>query len=158
MPGHWIRRLLRRLRIWIARILYRLIFRPETITLNLSGENIVNVGQIVLATASEKDANGLNVPIVPANLQYTFDNPQVATISPNPDGTATITAIAPGTGNALVTDTKFGLTSTPVSVTVEQVVTPGQPTMLTLTLGTPQDAGSSLSPSSVSATGAQKVA
>ncbi len=94
----------------------------------------LNVGQTITWTPSETDANGGNVPIVPANLLYSEDNSAVVSHVVDDNGVATYTGLSAGTAQTTVTDQKFNLSFTDVLTVaaVEQV-----PTNLTAVFGTP---------------------
>jgi Pilus formation protein N terminal region len=108
---------------------------PVSITLTLhNGEKPMNTGQIQIATVTETDAAGLNFAVVPANLTFAIADPTIATVSSNNDGTATVTAVAPGTTTLTATDTVFNLTGS-AGISVTQGSTADTPTSLTVTLG-----------------------
>ena len=67
------------------------------------------VGQTVTATATETNAGGKPLTIIPANLAWSIDDPTVASLVQNPDGSATITGLTVGTVNVTVKDTAFNL-------------------------------------------------
>jgi len=95
-----------------------------------------SVGQKVTATATEADATGINVPVVPANLTWTISDVTIASVVTNADGTATFTALAVGAATVTVTDTAFNLTSTD-TLTVTTAVPPSVPASIAITFGTP---------------------
>jgi len=72
---------------------------------------IKNVGSTVHSVPVEKNAEGGNVPIVPANIQYSVDNPSIGQLTQNADGSADVLGLAEGTVNLTVKDTAFNLVS-----------------------------------------------
>ncbi len=94
----------------------------------------LNVGQTVTTTPSETDAQGGNVAVVGANVQWTIDTPSVASFVVDDHGVATWTALSAGVAQLTVTDTKYNLSfSDSMTVAaVEQV-----PTGISFSFGTP---------------------
>lgn len=92
------------------------------------------VGQTSVATAAEVDAAGVNVPVIPANLTWTGSEATVATVTGNPDGTASVVAVGPGTITVTVTDTVFNLTT---SDTVTVTAPSDPPVSIAISFGTP---------------------
>jgi Flp pilus assembly secretin CpaC len=80
----------------------------------------------ISANNIETDAAGNDVTLTedPAQLQWTIDNPAIATLVANPDGTVTITGNSPGTAIVTCTDTSR---TPPLSGTGEVTVTPAPP-------------------------------
>jgi hypothetical protein len=72
---------------------------------------IKNVGSTVHSVPVEKNAEGGNVPIVPANIQYSVDNPEVGQLTQNADGSADVLGLMAGTVTLTVKDTAFNLSS-----------------------------------------------
>jgi len=72
---------------------------------------IKNVGSTVHSVPVEKNAEGGNVPIVPANIQYSVDNPEVGQLTQNADGSADVLGLAAGTVTLTVKDTAFNLSN-----------------------------------------------
>ena len=73
-----------------------------------------NVGSTVHSVPVEKNAEGGNVPIVPANIQYSVDNPSIGQLTQNADGSADVLGLAPGTVTLTVKDTAYNLSSSKV--------------------------------------------
>ncbi len=94
----------------------------------------LTVGQTVVETITESNAEG-NVPVIGADITVASSDETVATVVNNGDGTATWTAVAPGTVTDTFTDNKFGLNGTD-SITV--VAAEPVPTAIASTFGTPQ--------------------
>ena len=86
------------------------------------------VGQTVTATATEANAEGQAIAIVPANIQWSIDDPTVGQLTVNADGSATIGGLKAGTVVVTVKDTGFNLSasdsgtfsadSTPTSIAI----------------------------------------
>ena len=72
---------------------------------------IKNVGSTVHSVPVEKNAEGGNVPIVPANIQYSVDDPEVGQLTQNEDGSADVVGIAAGTVTLTVKDTTYNLSN-----------------------------------------------
>lgn len=93
------------------------------------------VGQTIIATAIETDAAGLPYTYAAGEIAFSADSATFATMVDNGDGTATFTAIAPGTVNVTATDSKFSLVATD-QLTV--AAPPDTPTTLSISWGTPK--------------------
>ena len=72
---------------------------------------IKNVGSTVHSVPIEKNAEGGNVPIVPANIQYSVDNPEVGQLTQNEDGSADVVGLTAGTVTLTVKDTAYNLSN-----------------------------------------------
>lgn len=113
---------------------------PTSIRMHFQGVSMpvsLVVGQTVVATATEADAAGVNVPIAnPATLTWGSSDETIASSVTNSDGTATFTAVAAGTATASVTDASNGLTTTD-TITVT-AAPPPVATTIAINFGTPQ--------------------
>jgi hypothetical protein len=118
--------------------------RPVSMKLQFEGATMdvsLTVSQTVLATVAEFDASGNVVAIVPANLSYTSSDATVATVGVNPDGSATVVAVAAGTSTITAADSAFPALTATGTVTVTGGGTTGEPVTMTLTFGTPTTPG-----------------
>jgi len=70
-----------------------------------------NIGSTVHSVPVEKNAEGGNVPIVPANIQYSVDNPEVGQLTQNEDGSADVVGLTAGTVTLTVKDTAYNLSN-----------------------------------------------
>jgi len=107
---YWFRFLRERRRKHISRVpvtLFQLIEGAQSSMADI----IKNVGSTVHSVPVEKNAEGGNVPIVPANIQYSVDNPSIGELTQNADGSADVLGLAEGTVNLTVKDTAFNLVS-----------------------------------------------
>jgi hypothetical protein len=131
----------------LRRILKLLTRQPVAIRIcyhSIEGEPItmpanINVGQTIIATPTELDAAGVAFPIVPANIQWTSSDTAgaTATMTVNPDGTATFVGVAAGTVSVSVSDTAYGLSASD-TLTVNAVPPPpDKPVSLGISWGTP---------------------
>jgi hypothetical protein len=119
------------------RSIHRLLTRhdriPVLISFHFEGAHVAQpisklVGQTVNCSVPvEKNAEGVSIPIVVANIAWSSDNTAVSgPITTNPDGSASFVGQAAGVANITVTDTAFNLTdvgactesadNTPVSI------------------------------------------
>jgi hypothetical protein len=106
---------------------------PASISFHFEGVLVAQpisklVGQTVNCSVPvEKNAEGVSIPIVVANIAWSSDNTAVSgPITTNPDGSASFVGQAAGVANITVTDTAFNLTdvgactesadNTPVSI------------------------------------------
>ncbi len=90
--------------------------------------------QTIPCSAIETDADNQPVTLNPANVTWSIDDPTVATLTQNSDGSATFKALKVGTANVSCTDT--GVTP-PVVGTDTLTVTAGPASTLVLQFGTP---------------------
>lgn len=85
---------------------------PVQATLWLEGKKLKSISKVVGQTANvnvtEANAEGNNIPIVPANDVYTVDDPTVGQITVNPDGSAAVKGLKTGTCVVTFKDTVFG--------------------------------------------------
>lgn len=95
----------------------------------------INTNQTIVATPQEFDSSNNPVTIVPAHLVWNTNNPSIATVEKQPDGSGKFTAVGVGTCLASVSDTAFNL-SFQDTLTVTQ--SGSDPTVLNFTWGTPQ--------------------
>lgn len=114
---------------------------PATIHATLTGESEPmnpTPGQQAILTIGETNAEGAVVSLVPANLTFVSTDPTIATVSPNGDGNATVTFIAPGQASIITNDTVFGL-AVETGFTVDAPPPPVDvtPTAITAVLGAP---------------------
>lgn len=118
---------------------YKRCRRPASIRIAFEGVVMpvsLLVGQSVIATATEADTTGANVPIAnPGSLSWTTSDPTIATSTTNTDGTATFAAVAAGSASVTVTDASNGLTTSD-TITVTAVAPVA--TSIAITFGTPQ--------------------
>ncbi len=122
----------------ILRILERIeerLYRPTQIHSSFEGANnmpvTLEVGQTVIETISESNAAG-PVAVVGANIAVVSSDPAIASVVDNGDGTATWTAVAPGTVTDTFSDTVFGLSGTDTVTVI-----PAPPTAIASAFGTP---------------------
>jgi hypothetical protein len=131
----------------LRRILKLLTRQPVTIRIcyhSIEGEPItmpatINVGQTIIATPTELDAAGAAFTIVPANIQWSSSDTAgaIATMTVNPDGTATFVGVAPGSVSVGVSDTAYSLTASD-TLTVNAVPPPpDKPASISISWGTP---------------------
>lgn len=88
--------------------------------------------QSIGATISETDAAGQPVTIDPAQVVWTVNDPSIAQLTQNPDGSATFKALAVGSTGVGVTDNSNGL-----SAQDTLTVTAGAATSLVIAFGQP---------------------
>jgi len=88
--------------------------------------------QSIGATISETDAAGQPVTINPATVAWSVNDPSIASLTQNPDGSATFKALAVGTTGVGVTDSSNGL-----SAQDTLTVTAGAATSLVIAFGQP---------------------
>ena len=85
---------------------------PVEATMWLEGKKLKSiakvVGQTVNVTVTEANAEGGNIPIIPANDVYTVDDPTVGTITVNPDGSAGVKGLKAGICVVTFKDTVYG--------------------------------------------------
>jgi Pilus formation protein N terminal region len=116
------------------RFLYRELGHPDTLSVTLTtGECPMNIGDQSTASVVESSSKtGAIFPLTdPAALTFAIDNTAVASVSPNGDGTATVTGVAVGSATLTVTDPANGLVGT-VAVVVS--TSTDAPDTLTVTL------------------------
>lgn len=89
--------------------------------------------QTIPCAAIETDAAGNPVTLNPANVAWGIDDATIATLTQNPDGSATFKALKPGTANVTCTDN--GVTP-PLVGTDTLTVTAGAGSKLVLQFGT----------------------
>lgn len=92
------------------------------------------VGQTVIETITESNAEG-NVPVIGADISVESSDSSIASVVNNGDGTATWTAVAPGTVTDTFSDTKFSLSGTD---TITVVSPEPVPTSISSSFSTPQ--------------------
>lgn len=124
--------------------------RPRNITIRFLGETMpqtVKVNQKGIATATEYDAAGTSITPAATSLQWKVSDDTLASVDTNPDGTATVTALAEGSVTLTVTDESNNLTSSDV-LTIEAAepeqppttgpvsTEPGTPVAISITFGT----------------------
>jgi hypothetical protein len=97
--------------------------------------------QTIPCSEMETDGQGNPVTLNPANVQWAIDDPTIATLTQNADGSATFKAVKPvppavnpRTANVSCTDTKTGVVGTD---TLEVDDSPTQPGKMVLTFGSP---------------------
>jgi hypothetical protein len=97
--------------------------------------------QTIPCTEMETDGQGNPVTLIAANVQWAIDDPTIATLTQNSDGSATFKAVKPvppavnpRTANVTCTDTVTGVVATD---TLEVDDSPTQPGKMVLTFGTP---------------------
>ena len=88
--------------------------------------------QNVTASIAEDDANGNSVAFIPGNIKWTTQDPTIATVVENNDGSATFTGLKVGTTQVTVTDTSNSLSAQDVLT-----VTAAAATSLVIKFGTP---------------------
>lgn len=93
----------------------------------------LTVGQTVVETLTESNAAG-NVPVIGADITVISSDSAVASVTYNGDGTATWTAVAPGTATSEYSDTVFGLSGTDTITVIAPVPVP---TEIASSFGTP---------------------
>jgi len=112
---------------------------PVSMELQFQGEDIGMPGQetdtqTIPCTAIETDAAGNPVQLNPASVTWTIDDPTIAQLTQNSDGSATFKALKEGTANVSCTDTSV----TPNVVGTDTLtVTAGPANKLVLQFGTP---------------------
>jgi ABC-type amino acid transport substrate-binding protein len=125
----------------IPRILIDFFSRPTSISIKFQGATTMPltfaVNQKSIATATEADASGVNVPVVAGALTWTVSDPTIASVVTNPDGTGTYTAVAVGTATATVTDSANGLTTTDTLTVTAAGAPGGTPTSIAISFGAP---------------------
>lgn len=89
--------------------------------------------QTIPCAAVETDAAGDPVTLNPANVVWAIDNPAIASLTQNPDGSATFKALAVGTANVTCTDNSE---TPPLVGTDTLTVTAGPANKLVLQFGT----------------------
>lgn len=97
--------------------------------------------QTVQCTEMETDAAGNPVTLDPTSVTWSIDDPTIATLTQNPDGSATFKAVKPvppavnpRTAKVTCSDTKTGVSA---ADTLEVDDSPTQPGKMTLTFGAP---------------------
>lgn len=110
-----------------------------TLQIQFEGESPMAPGQMsdtqtIQATAIETDAAGSPVTIDPANAAWGIDDPSIASLTQNSDGSATFKALKPGTATISLTDK-----GTNAAGTNTLTVTSAGPNQLTISFGNPQD-------------------
>lgn len=89
--------------------------------------------QTIQATAIETDAAGQPVTIDPANAAWGIDDSSIASLTQNPDGSATFKALKPGNATISLTDKATGAAGTNTLT-----VTSSGPNTLVISFGDPQ--------------------
>jgi hypothetical protein len=90
--------------------------------------------QTLQATAIETDAAGQPVTIDPVNAAWGIDDPSIASLAQNADGSATFKGLKPGTATISLTDKATNAAGT------NTLTVSGQgPNALTISFGSPQD-------------------
>lgn len=119
--------------------------KPVKIIITFHGGNPKMPGQMtdvqtISATIDEVDAAGQPVNFDPTNVSWTVGDSTVATLTQNADGSATFTAVKPGTTPVGVSDKSNGLSAQDtITVTADAA------TSLVIKFGTPTNAVSSAS-------------
>ena len=90
--------------------------------------------QTIPATAFETDAAGAQLQLNPANVTWAIEDPTIAEMTQNADGSATFRALKPGVTNVTCTDNLAGITGSDTLT-----VTTSAATGLVLQFGTPVD-------------------
>jgi hypothetical protein len=97
--------------------------------------------QTVACTEIETDGNGNPVTLNPSSVQWAIDDPTIATLTQNSDGSATFKAVKPvapatnpRTANVTCTDTVTGVVGTDQLTVTDSPTKPGS---MVLTFGTP---------------------
>lgn len=116
----------------------KLIARPTKMQLQFKGELPDMPGtesdtQTIPCSAVETDAAGNPVTLNPANVVWAIDDPTIATLTQNTDGSATFKALKVGTANVSCTDNS---TTPPLVGTDTLTVTAGPAASLVLQFGT----------------------
>ena len=91
------------------------------------------VGQKVVGTVWEKDANGVQFAPPPDNITVSSSDTNKLTIVNNGDGTVTATGVAPGPVSVTIGDKQY-----PAVVDTEQGTVADVPTSIGVDWGTPQ--------------------
>jgi len=100
--------------------------------------------QQCVLTVSAVDAKGNPTTVTPGSLTWLVDNPNLLSVTSNPDGTATVSAVGPiGQGNVTVNATIAGAA---VSGTITVNIISGAPTQLSISAGAPSDQGTPTPP------------
>lgn len=112
----------------------------KSLQIQFEGESPMTPGQMndtqtIQATEIETDAAGQPVTITPGNVAWGIDDPTIAQLTQNADGSATFKALKPGTATISCTDN--GQTP-PVVGTNSLSVTTAGPNTLTISFGDPQ--------------------
>jgi hypothetical protein len=110
----------------------------EVLQIQFEGELPMAPGQMsdtqtIQATAIETDAAGQPVTIDPANAAWGIDDSSIASLTQNPDGSATFKALKPGNATISLTDKATGAAGTNTLT-----VTSSGPNTLTISFGDPQ--------------------
>jgi hypothetical protein len=90
--------------------------------------------QTIPCSAIETDADGQPVTLNPANVTWSIDNPAIAALTQNPDGSATFKALSVGTANVSCSDSSE---NPPLVGTDTLTVTAGPANKLVLQFGAP---------------------
>lgn len=126
----------------VYHFLQLIVHLPTHIRITFEGATMpvtLNVGQSTIATATEADAAGVNVPIAEFSvITWATSDPTIATSANNPDGTGTFTAIAAGTVTVTVTDASNGLTTSDTITVVTAPPPPDKPVSIAISFSTPQ--------------------
>ena len=101
----------------------------------------LQVGQFVVGTVFEKDAQGNQFSPNPANVTVQSSDATIISIVNNGDGTITATGVAPGTAQETIGDSAF-----PSITDVEQGTVADTPTSIGVNWGTPQGPASPSKP------------
>lgn len=112
---------------------------PVKLELQFEGEQLGMPGtetdtQTIPCSAMETDAAGNPVTLNPANVTWAIDNPAIASLTQNADGSATFKALTLGTANVTCTDNSV---TPPLVGTDTLTVTAGPGAKLVLNFGTP---------------------
>jgi hypothetical protein len=132
-----IRRLLVKL-LHVAERIDRRLARAANVPIRISStfEGVempvtLTVGQTVIETITESNAAG-PVAVIGADITVVSSDPTIASVVDNGDGTATWTAVAPGTVTDTYSDTVYGLSGTDTIT-----VTAAPPTAIASSFGIP---------------------
>jgi len=131
-------RLWKETNIQLKRIADSLDHKPVKLQLQFKGERIGMPGketdvQTISCSAIETDGAGQPVTLNPASVTWAIDDPSIASLTQNPDGSATFKALKPGTANVTCTDNSV---TPPLVGTDTLEVTAGPAATLKLVFGT----------------------
>jgi hypothetical protein len=121
----------------LRQIRIALVGRPTKMQLEFEGQGAGMPGketdtQTIPCSALETDAAGNPVDLNPASVTWAIDDPTIATLTQNPDGSATFKALKVGTANVSCTD---GSVAPPLVGTDTLTVTAGAANKLVLQFG-----------------------
>lgn len=129
--------LLCELLVEVRHIRIAVVGRPTKMQLQFEGEKPNMPGtetdvQTIPCSALETDADGQPVALNPASVIWAIDNPAIASLTQNADGSATFQALSVGTANVSCTDNSV---TPPLVGTDTLTVTAGPANKLVLAFG-----------------------